>query len=63
MGVMLVQVAEGPERPARLEPDPVRQARASQGLDIGLLKLDLRLAAMGAEAERQAPAELVVDIA
>ena len=63
VGVLLVQVAEGPERPARLEPDPVRQARAGQGLDIGLLELDLRLAVMGAEAECQAPAELVVDIA
>ena len=61
--VLLVQVAEGPERPARLDPRPVGQARAGQGLDIGLLKLDLRLAVMGAEAEHESPAELVVDIA
>ena len=64
VGVLLVQIAEGPERPARLHPHPFRQPGAGQGLDIGLLELDLRiLPRVRAETEGQGAPKLVVDIA
>ena len=64
MRVQLVEIAERPQRPSRLDPHALQQPGAGQGLDIGFLELDFRrLARVGAETEREVAAELVVDIA
>ena len=62
--VLLVEIAEGPERPPRLDPHALAQPGTGQGLDIGFLELDLRrFARVRSETEGQAAAKLVVDIA
>ena len=62
--MMLVEIAEGPERPARLDPHALAQPGTGQGLDIGFLELDFRrFARVRSETEGQAGAKLVVDIA
>ena len=64
VGVLLVEVTQGPQRPSRLDAEPVGQPGAGQGLDIRFLQLDLgRLARMDAKAEGELAVELVVDIA